>query len=155
LIQSFIQDYEELYGRENLTYNLHAHLHLPFQAINFGPINKISAFPFEGMFKNFRKFFHGTQGFASQITKNLALEHSLYFNQEENINSIKNIPLISFIKSIIKYDLKTDLLTSNFTTVSISDLKSDELILFDNFDFANKILKQTYTFRTSFGGKYF
>lgn len=47
-IQKFVQDFEELYGIDNMTYNLHSHLHLPRQCLNFGPLNKLSSFAFEG-----------------------------------------------------------------------------------------------------------
>lgn len=56
LIENFIFEYEQLYGIQNMTYNLHAHIHLPIQAFKFGPINKISALAFEGMFKIYRGF---------------------------------------------------------------------------------------------------
>jgi hypothetical protein len=45
--------YEILYGDENCTYKLHAHSHLINQDISYGPLNKISCFPFEGKIREF------------------------------------------------------------------------------------------------------
>jgi len=47
-IRKFVEDFQNLYGIENMTYNLHSHLHLPRQCSNFGPLNKTSTFAFEG-----------------------------------------------------------------------------------------------------------
>ena len=102
LIEDFISEYEELYGLENMTYNLHAHLHLVFQASKFGPINKTSSFAFEGMFKNFRDMYHGTCGFASQIAKKLQLENEYFFGQYQKIDAIRNKNLKNFVNSAIK-----------------------------------------------------
>ena len=46
-----MKDYENLYGLEYVSYNLHAHIYLPDQASLFGPINKVSSFSFEGNIK--------------------------------------------------------------------------------------------------------
>lgn len=48
LINQFVKNFEKLYVEENMSSNLHAHLHLPNQCSLFGPLNKISCFPFEG-----------------------------------------------------------------------------------------------------------
>lgn len=102
LIENFIFEYEQLYGVQHMTYNLHAHIHLPIQAFKFGPINKISAFAFEGMFKIFRDFFHGTNGYVSQIVKKLQLETDFLFNQYEKMSKIKNKSLSNFVSTIAK-----------------------------------------------------
>ena len=44
LIQFFVKKYENLYGVENLTYNLHVHLHLPQQVSNHGALFYTSSF---------------------------------------------------------------------------------------------------------------
>lgn len=47
LINHFYLRFRKLYGIENLTYKLHAHTHLIAQVCNYGPLHKISSFPFE------------------------------------------------------------------------------------------------------------
>jgi hypothetical protein len=48
IITHFCQRFENMYGSENCTYKLHAHNHFITQVINYGPLNQISCFPFEG-----------------------------------------------------------------------------------------------------------
>jgi hypothetical protein len=59
LINSFCKEFQNLYGDTYMSYNLHAHLHLPNQVLNFGPLNKYSCFTFENMFKISADKFHG------------------------------------------------------------------------------------------------
>jgi hypothetical protein len=58
-----------LYGNSEMTFTVHAHLHLPNQVERFGPLNKISAFPFEGMIKHIKQYVSGTRGHANQFAK--------------------------------------------------------------------------------------
>jgi hypothetical protein len=48
LIEEFVKNFATIYGSTNMTFNLHSHLHLVEQCKRFGPLNKISGFPFEG-----------------------------------------------------------------------------------------------------------
>ena len=50
LIDYFLRSFKKYYGKENLTYKLHSHVHLPTQVENFGPLNEITCFPFEGSY---------------------------------------------------------------------------------------------------------
>lgn len=155
LIQRFINDFELLYGRENLTYNLHSHIHLPFQALNFGPINKISSFPFEGMFKVFRRFFHGTKSYVKQITKNLALERTLFFNQEQYLKNMNNKVLYSFTKTMIRQKFGQE---NNYeiTFQVINNLTITERQLLENLKVSTNDLtiKQSFYLNTKFGSKF-
>ena len=63
-----LTNFQTLYGEGAMTYNIHAHLHLPLQVKYYGPLNR---FPLENMFKISKNMFHGTVNFASQIAKNL------------------------------------------------------------------------------------
>ena len=79
LINYFVLKYEEYYGRQHSTYNLHSHLHLPQQVLRFGPLHMVSGFPFEGFFKICHGLYHGTRAIAEQITRNLTIRDSLSF----------------------------------------------------------------------------
>jgi hypothetical protein len=50
IIEEFVQNFANIYGSENMKSNLHAHLHLTEQCKKFGPLNKMSCFPFEGLY---------------------------------------------------------------------------------------------------------
>ena len=70
LIEEFSNEFQALFGRESMTYNLHAHLHLPTQVWRYGPLNKSSAFPFESIFQLSGREIHGTRNFDGQIARN-------------------------------------------------------------------------------------
>jgi hypothetical protein len=48
LFEEFYAEFQKLHGIEHCTYKLHAHTHLIQQVSQFGPVHKISCFPFEG-----------------------------------------------------------------------------------------------------------
>lgn len=98
LIELFNRRFEHLYGKEYLMYNLHAHLHLPKQVMNYGPINKISAFPFEGFFKVIKNLIHGTREITNGITNNLEIQSYLFFRSDEHIEIMKSRHLKDFLQ---------------------------------------------------------
>ena len=75
-----INDFETLYGSHNVSFNVHSHLHLPDQVERFGPLNKLSCFPFEGVCKICSTMFHGTRNIFYQIAFNLNVHAALFFN---------------------------------------------------------------------------
>ena len=89
LINDFSSQFSNLYDRENETFNLHAHLHLPLQVYNYGPLNKINLFAFEGEFFIFSDLYHGVRGVGEQIARNLHMRRFYYFQMiNKNINNI-------------------------------------------------------------------
>lgn len=100
LIHSFMSNFQTLYGDEHLSFNLHGHLHLPDQVELFGPLNKISCFSFEGVFKICKRLFNGTRGITSQIANNLNISSYLYFDAEQITEQISNNKLKQLLKNI-------------------------------------------------------
>jgi hypothetical protein len=90
LIDEFLSEFEELYKEDNLSFNLHAHMHPPSQVAMFGPLHKVSCLSFEGVFKVCKDLFSGTRGISQQIAKNLNLSSFLYFNSENIFNKISS-----------------------------------------------------------------
>ena len=98
LIVKFIKEFEtHFYGTINLKYNLHAHLHLPDQVAEMGPIHKSSAFAGEGAFLLYGQHFNGTVNICNQIVNklNLKSENNKFLNQEEIFN-IKKLEFKNF-----------------------------------------------------------
>jgi hypothetical protein len=89
LINKFVTDFNKLYGTTHLSYNLHSHLHLPDQVKIYGPLNKLSCFAFEGVFKICLDLFFGTVNIAHQIATNLNLKSHVMrdFNPYNIINN--------------------------------------------------------------------
>jgi hypothetical protein len=136
LIVLFSKDFELLYGVEKVTFNLHGHLHLASQVKMFGPLNKISAFPFEGMFNYTGKFKHGTRALVRQIANGVELDKYILFQSPSEIDRIKNHCLRSFLKDIkkkkqnnfaaISFDYLSDI-EQNALRIKISDIRSKQV----------------------------
>jgi len=54
LLHYFVRTFENIYGRQHISYNVHGLLHLPDDYINFGPLDNASAFPFENYMKELK-----------------------------------------------------------------------------------------------------
>lgn len=63
----FIIFTEELYGKENITFNMHQLYHLVNSVKDFGPLWNVSLFIFEGNNEALLKYFHGTRHVPMQI----------------------------------------------------------------------------------------
>jgi len=51
LINSFLDEFPRLYGTRNLSYNMHANIHLPEQVKLHGPLHKLNEYAGENCFK--------------------------------------------------------------------------------------------------------
>jgi hypothetical protein len=49
LINCFIRQFKLFYGKENMSYKLHAHSHYPLQVLRYGGLNLNNCFAFEGI----------------------------------------------------------------------------------------------------------
>ena len=63
----FINDFQQLYGETNMSYNVHQLGHLTQTVIDWGPLSGYSTYIFEGFNQVLLKLFHGTQAVPSQI----------------------------------------------------------------------------------------
>ena len=118
LFETFAERFSALYGRENETYNLHAHLHLASQVAFFGPLHKLSCFPFEGAIRICKMQVHGSRGYGSQVNDFVSLDRYLLDDNEsyENVllqnlfNGSKqesNKNKVAFLKQISNLTNKT------------------------------------------------
>jgi hypothetical protein len=96
LIHRFVAEFKDLYGNENMTFNLHCHLHLPMQVLKFGGFDKINVFPLEGYFKICRSLYYGTKAIGEQILRNTAKRHHLYF-LEHNKHIFVTHPKLQYV----------------------------------------------------------
>ena len=77
LITTFLHDFNILYGGVNITYNLHAHLHLPDQVDLLCSLEKCCCFPREACFKECKKCFSGTTNIPEQVAYYSSLKNKL------------------------------------------------------------------------------
>jgi hypothetical protein len=123
LIQIFLIDFESLYGVERVTFNLHAHLHLPKQVQNFGPLHKASGFPFENMFQYTGKFRNGTRGLVRQTAYGIEIDRFIHFEVPGEVLKIKNPVLNSFMTNLFT---KKQPKTKTFEKIAFSELNMRE-----------------------------
>ena len=142
LIKEFIIEYQELYGKEFMSSNLHAHIHLPKQVEKFGPLNKCSCFPFENMFKISRSLFHGTSNYEGQIARNFELRK----NNRINLTNLKKNTSFAEIRIFInehftkkRIDYSNRLINSQKKMVKQLKLNEIELLVSHNFKIDDKL----------------
>ena len=75
LINSFLTEFPDLYGTKNLTYNIHANIHLPNQVRCHGSLHKSNAYPGENCFKEMNRNFQGTSNIPHQIATNISVKN--------------------------------------------------------------------------------
>ncbi len=119
---------------KNMTYILHAHLHLPMQVLRFGPLHKFSYFPFKGHIKVCKSVSFGSRGLAEQIKMNLKIRQQLNFVLSYDIIKIKQAELRNVLSTLDNYKKKS--LNNIF-------LQPIESILIVNLDILQKKLIQS------------
>lgn len=84
-LRKFVRDFEEIYGREHMSSNIHALLHLGDSVRRFGPLWSCSAFPFEGFMFKIKKFFSGTNHLPHQVANTFLMIQGLckYFEGDK------------------------------------------------------------------------
>ena len=126
LILCFVSKYEDLYGTDDLTFNLHAHLHLPAQVHQYGPINKVSAFAFEGFFHFCKYLFSGTRNIDKQIAQNMAIDSYVHFNYNRYMRKIVSYRLLDFLDNALEIkSTKKDQL-SNAVDINVNQIPENE-----------------------------
>ncbi|XP_052128883.1 uncharacterized protein LOC127751366 [Frankliniella occidentalis] len=66
-LDTFVRQFQELYGERHMTINIHNTLHLCFVVNNLGPMRCFSCFPFESLNGEMLKMIHGTKYVQIQL----------------------------------------------------------------------------------------
>lgn len=75
LLKYFLQQYKIIFGRVNVSYNIHGLLHLAADVRNLGSLDEYSAFKFENKLGQIKKLIRKSSGLLSQVHRRL-LEQS-------------------------------------------------------------------------------
>ena len=154
LINKFVSEFEHLYGKENMSFNLHCHLHLPRQVFKFGGLDKLNVFPLEGYFKICHSMFFGTHAIGEQILTNIAIKHQLIFLTNLTNYEIQYPILLSFYDRLMKNTFKniTCILAPKVQT--LYDLEENEQVqLIQSLNTPNNVNFQITTgFKAKIGG---
>ena len=76
-LSTFARSFQVLYGKENVTYNVHQLTHLAQTVIDWGPLWCYSAYIFEGFNMVLLRLFHGTQAVPNQIANSFLLYRAM------------------------------------------------------------------------------
>lgn len=99
LLEFFVQQFTSLYGKENLSYNIHGLLHVEDDVKNFGNLNRYSAFPFENHLGQIKNLVKGGNRPLSQVCRRIC-ERERYrgtpsTQRNKNVNQSRNFaPLL-------------------------------------------------------------
>lgn len=106
LLHYFVRTFENIYGRQHISHNVHGLLHLPDDYINFGPLDNASAFPFEHYMKELkskvRKHEKPLEQLVNRYEEMYKLPASLVMKQKFPVMSKqhKSGPLVDNIKGL-------------------------------------------------------
>ena len=94
LIEDFINEYQELYGKENMTYNLHAHFH--FKLLNSDQYIKHLILHLKECLKILETTSTGPVVLLDKLLKKFKLRTSIFFLYMKKLRKLKiNVCLIS------------------------------------------------------------
>ena len=107
LIEEYLSVFENYYGEENLSFNLHCHQHYPMQVLRTGGINRNIAFGFEGFFFISKDLHYGTRNLFGQTANNIVLKQRIYFEnddyEEENEKDLIIEPETTSIAKLLSF----------------------------------------------------
>lgn len=59
LLKLFVENFAKIYGPEFIVFNVHSLIHLAQDARKYGPLDKISCFPFETFLGKLKRWYEG------------------------------------------------------------------------------------------------
>ena len=72
LLKTFVKNYQILYGRENVSFNVHSLLHIVDDVRNFGPLDSYSAFRYENYIGKIKRLIRKGDKPLQQLARRLA-----------------------------------------------------------------------------------
>jgi hypothetical protein len=81
ILRKFVNDSIKVYGIEFLVYNVHNLVHIHEDALNFGNLDKISAFPFENFMQKIKGWTHSSKFRLEQVSKRIFENQILHDEQ--------------------------------------------------------------------------
>ncbi|KAM0727560.1 hypothetical protein ACS0PU_005809 [Formica fusca] len=153
LLKCFVQNFGKLYGKENISHDIHGLIHIYDDIQIFGNLNKYSAFPFENFLQNLKNLLRKHEKPLQQIvirlkkleqtvdSKGINKESFLY--EREHFNGlVPNQNYIQFKKlNFEKFSFNIESLADSFCYLTSGHIMKIENIL---------VRKDTYVYRRIF-----
>lgn len=84
LLKSFVNEFEELYGQQNMVYNVHQLIHLTECVNRNGPLFTYSNYPMEDYIGHLVNFVKGTTDVTTQTCSRYFLEKNLHIHLQKS-----------------------------------------------------------------------
>lgn len=152
-LQSFVREFEGLYGKRNMRYNVHTISHMPECVENLGPLWAYSNFPFESNNGNLTNYVNAPKGVLHQICGKYTLSRVMDTPNFFNTDPVKKFEnCVAINKHFTTSDIPVKLLGC-FKPVKIINIESFNVYnyIFDGIDFLSydKFMLNNITFSTS------
>ncbi|CAN7948327.1 unnamed protein product, partial [Ixodes hexagonus] len=72
LLQYFVDKFEDIYGSDQMVYNVHALSHLAQECLTHGPLDNFSAFPFESFLGKLKQLLRTKNRPLAQVSRRLS-----------------------------------------------------------------------------------
>lgn len=92
ILKLFVTDFAAIYGAEFVSYNMHSLIHLAQDARNFGPLDSVSAFPFETFLGKLKKLVRRPQNPVQQLVRRI--------HEKQKVASQKTTSVFSPLKQL-------------------------------------------------------
>jgi len=87
LLKVFVKNFGELYGEENIIYNVHSLIHLADDARKYGPLDNVSSFPFENYLGQLKKLIRKPSQPLVQLVNRLLEGELVVKNTSNNVET--------------------------------------------------------------------
>ena len=94
----FVVQFQQLYGINNMNYNVHQLLHLTKTVTDWGPLSCYSSYTFEGFNMVLLKLFHGTQAVPKIICENIQVTYEIW-----HVNFFSTYEILHFTYKILDF----------------------------------------------------
>lgn len=112
MLNAFINDMSDIYGEENVIYNVHCLTHLVDDVQQFGSLDEFSSFPFESYMFQIKRLLHKNCQSLAEISNRIIEMHNASFSKDHAKN--ESFPKLTKSKSGTK-DLYNEIKFENFT----------------------------------------
>ncbi|KAJ8018126.1 hypothetical protein HOLleu_44057 [Holothuria leucospilota] len=157
LLILFVKHFAELYGKDQLVYNVHGLTHLAADAKRYGPLDNVSAFPFENFLGKLKKMVRKPSNPLQQIVRRLSEMQDDRSDQEHERQiwkSHNNGPLLRGFENSQQYSyLKLKGFTIGITQADNCVLINDDICLVQNIlmkNSGNYVVYQKFNKKESF-----
>lgn len=151
MLEEFISDYIDIYGSQFITSNVHNLQHIVDETIKFGPLNTISAYPFENALYRMKNMIRNGYKSLEQITKRLSELHFYEHYIEPEASKFPRIHSYRKKKTILLkggFALNTNFRDCWFLTKDKEIVKFISAVDFPNFVLKGKVIKSQVDYFT-------